>query len=105
MEISRRLEGHEARTTANALQVLGNALNGGKKYAEAESAFREGLAIDRRNCDASHWAVREALAGLTKALGQGKDDALKVLKSETRGMGGDQSRSRPEQSIAHKNRN
>ena len=83
VEISRRLDGPEARNTANALLRLGLALASNKKYAASESAFREALKINRHNCDAKHWAVGNALKGLTEALhAQGKEEALKELETE-----------------------
>jgi tetratricopeptide (TPR) repeat protein len=83
VEISQRVDGPEARTTANALQWLGVALAANKKFAESESACREALKINRQNCDANHWAVREAVLGLTEALrAQGKEQALEELENE-----------------------
>ena len=68
VEMHRRVHGNEHPETAYGLTDLGRVLRDRKKYREAESAFREALAIFRRYHGDNYWLVQSVRDELNRAI-------------------------------------
>ncbi len=78
VDMHRRLHGNEHPETAYGLADLGRVLSDRKKYPEAESAFREALAIFGRYYKDENWlviaSVRDELNRAIRAQGDAADN-------------------------------
>jgi tetratricopeptide (TPR) repeat protein len=82
----RRLHGEQHPETGWALRTLGSALVPQQKFAEAETALREGLAIFRYQFPADHTNIRDTIYQLRTLLeARGDKPALEALVNEEAG--------------------